>query len=206
MQARKDYRNFEQTLHLLMKKTERQRISIQALLTILFGQGKVLLLMFLSLGFCQIPGIAMILGLFIAYLGVRISMGKSSIWLPKFVLKKKIPSFFLNKIIRQTLQMLHFIKRWSMPRYAWAAKNGTRIVNGVAIACVGLCLASSPPIPLTGLLGSLAIFLIGIGLLNLDGLYTALGYTAAFLYFILVLVMIRYVSISQIVGWIQQAT
>src|ERR1700755_3480451 len=115
MRARQAYRDFEQTLTMLLKKAQRQRVSMQTLLTVLSGKGKVILLMFLSLGFCQIPGVAMFLGLFIAYLGVRIAIGKHSIWLPKFIRDKKVPSFLLKMVIKQTLRTLHFIKRWSKP-------------------------------------------------------------------------------------------
>lgn len=173
-------------------------------LTILSGQGRVLVLIFLSLGFAQIPGIAVVLGLFMVYLGIRIAMGRSGVWVPKFLRRRKMSSYFLKKVIRQTLRMLKFVKRWSWPRYQWATQQSTtRVANGCMIAIVGLCLAVSPPIPLTGLLGSAAIFLIGIGLLNEDGVYIVLGYVATLLYLTTVLLLLNYFSITEVFGWVR---
>ena len=70
------YQNFEQTFLLLLKEAKRGPISVHRFLTILSGWGKVLLLIFLSLGFAQIPGIAIVLGFFICYLGLRVAVGK----------------------------------------------------------------------------------------------------------------------------------
>ncbi len=198
------YQNFEHTFLLLLKEANTKPIPIHTFLTVLSGKGKLLLLVFLSLGFAQIPGIAMVLGLFITYLGIRIAIGGSFIWMPKSLLHKEIPSYFLTKIINQILRRLKFMKRWSRPRYE-KLTQGTiaRIANGLMIALVGLGLALCPPVPLPGLLASLAIFLIAIGLLNHDGVYIIFGYISALCYLAAVALLLNYFSFKQIVGWIK---
>lgn len=95
------------------------------------------------------------------------------------------------------------MKNWSQPRYEEIIqKNSTRIVTGLMIALVGLCLASCPPIPLISLLGSLAIFSIGIGVLNSDGLYIVFGYFFALSYCITVLLLLNYFSFAECFEWI----
>jgi hypothetical protein len=196
------YQSFEQTFVVLLKEAKRRPISIHRFLTILSGHGKVLLLIFLSLGFVQIPGIAIVLGCFIAYLGLRIALGKSVIWIPQFLRDKKISSSLLIKVIKQTLHILKFIERWSWPRYVWATqKSITRVCNGSMIALVGLCLAICPPIPLTGLFACVAIFLIGVGLLNDDGIYIILGYVAALVYLVTVMIILNYFSMTAMIEW-----
>jgi len=196
------YRDFEHTFDALILRARRTSISIKTLLTILSGRGKILVLIFLALGFMQIPGIGLFLGLIIAYLGIRIAMGNRFVWCPRFMLQKKIPSTILLKVLKQTLQILHFVKRGSKTRFEWAKSPTTLRLNGVVISIVGLCVASAPPIPLTGLLASVSIFLIAIGFLNFDGLYLALGYISAVAYCGIVLVLLKYVSITKICGWI----
>jgi hypothetical protein len=204
MKLKPAYQTFEETFLLLLKKAENKPISVHTFLTTLSGRGKVLLLMFLSLGFAQIPAIAIFLGVFIAYLGIRIGMGKQFIWVPRFLSRKKIPTSFFNKLLRPILQMLKFMKRWSRPRYEWATqKSSTRLLNGLMIALVGLCLATSPPVPLTGASACIPILLIAIGLLNDDGVYIILGYVAALFYFLLVLLLLNYFSVTQIFEWVK---
>jgi hypothetical protein len=193
------YRNFEQTISILLQKAEKGPVSIKTFFTITSGKGKVLLLIFLSLVFTQIPGVAIFLGLFMCYLGVRIAFSRSSIWLPQILLRKKIPSYFLKKMLKQILNFLRFMKRWSHPRYLWAVRHPiTRKLNGMMIALVGLSLAASPPIPLTGFVAFAAIFLIGIGLLNEDGIYIISGYVFALFYFGLVFILLKYCSFSNL--------
>ncbi len=196
------YQNFEQTFLTLLKKAKRGPISVHTFLTTLSGKGRLLLLIFLSLGFTQFPGISMFFGLFISYLGLRIAAKKSFIWMPKFLRYKKISSYFLIKVIQKVLNLLKFMKRWSKPRYVWATqKIETRVINGLMVTLVGICLAISPPVPLTGLLACAAICLIAIGLLNDDGIYIILGYVFALLYLVMVLFLLNYCSFSQMCGW-----
>ncbi len=201
---KQSYRNFEDTFRLLLKKAKARRVSLRTMLTILSGKGKVLLIIFLSLGFGQIPGISIILGLVIASLGVRIAFGSSSIWMPKFLLNKKIPSYFLTKVIQQILKFLKFMKRWSHPRYIWATQHPVaRVMNGIVIALAGLSFAICPPIPFTSLTACLGIFAIGIGLLNDDGIYILIGYICSIIYFVTVFYCLKFFSITQLVEWIQ---
>lgn len=186
MKLKPAYESLEETLLSLREQAKKESISIHTFLTAISGRGKVLLLIFLSLGFAQIPGIAIILGLFISYLGIQIALGKNFIWIPKYIRHKMIASFFLIKVINQILKILKFMKRWSQSRYERITKKpSTRVMNGIMIALVGLCLALAPPIPLTGLIASVAVILIAIGLLNNDGVYLVLGYICAICYMVM---------------------
>lgn len=191
------YINFEDAFLFLLEEAKEGSVSIETILLTLSGKLRVLLLAFLSLGFGQIPGVAVFLGLFIAYLGVRIAIGKSFIWMPKVFLRKKIPSYFLTKILKQILRLLKFMKKWSHPRYVWATQQtAVRIVNGLMIALVGLFLAISPPIPFSSLLAFIAIFSIAIGLLNDDGIYILIGYICSLMYFTVILFLLKFCSFN----------
>ena len=198
------YQNFEKTFVVLLEKAKKGPVSLQTLLSLLSGKGRILLLIFLSLGFGQIPGVAFFLGLLIGYLGVRIAMGNSWIWVPRSLLGKKIPSYLLVKIVEQILRFLRFMKRWSHPRYGWATQHvTTRVVNGLAISLVGLFFAISPPVPLSGLVAFAAIFSIAIGLLNDDGIYLCVGYSCSLIYFAIALCLLKFCSVSQMIGWLK---
>ena len=91
----------------------------------------MMLVIFLALGGAQIPGIAIFFGIFITYLGIRLAVGRSFIWLPAWLKSKKIPGGFQTRLLEQILQTLHFLERWTKPRYEWAINTpATRILNG----------------------------------------------------------------------------
>jgi hypothetical protein len=204
MKLRPPYKNFEETFCQLRELAAEQPLPLKSFLRTLSGKGKILVLVFLSLGFSQIPIIAIPLGFFISYLGIRIAMGENFIWVPRFLLDKKINSYFLEKIIVKILKGLNFMKRWSKPRYEKATqKDITRIINGIMIALIGLCISMCPPIPLVSLLASLSIFSIAIGLLNKDGVYIILGYIFSLLYFLAVVLLLNYFSFTDIYEWIK---
>jgi len=191
----------------LQEQAEKDRVSFHTLITALDGKGRLLLLIVLSLGFGQIPGIAIFFGLLVCYLGLRIALGKSFVWVPKWLRSKKIPSYFLVKVLHQILSFLKFMKKWSHPRYPWATQGTlAQVINGLMIFFVGLSFTLCPPIPLIGLLAFIAIFFIAIGLLNDDGIYTMAGYFCTLIYFILTCVLLKFFSLSQIIDYLQHLT
>lgn len=195
------YLTFEDSL-VSLKNAKRKSITVKILLTTLSGNGKMFLLILFSLGFAQIPGLAIFFGIFIAYLGIRIVLGNHFICLPKFILKKKIPPFFFG-IIPIFLKLLKFMRHFSCPRYQWATRlKSTRIINGIMIFIVGLSMAISPPVPLTGWIACLAIFFLAIGLLNDDGAYVIFGIGTSIFYLLTVIFMLHFYSVSQMSEWI----
>jgi hypothetical protein len=83
--------HFEDRLILLQKRVETApSLSLFEIMGILSGKGRTLLLILLSLPFCQpiqIPGMSTPFGLMIAFIGFRMSFGKNA-WLPKKVMSK----------------------------------------------------------------------------------------------------------------------
>jgi hypothetical protein len=204
MKLKRSYKNFEEGFRLLLRKAKKERVSIHSLVTILDGRGRILLLIFLSLGFGQIPGVAIFLGLFISYLGLRIALGEKLVLVPKQFLHKKIPSYFLIKVIHQIIGLLNLIKRRSHPRYVWMTQNTlTRVINGSIISLVGLSFALTPPVPLAGFIAFIAIFSISIGILNDDEIYILMGYLFSVFYFVVAFLLFKYFSIIQMIGWIK---
>ena len=201
---KKPYKDFVESLSDLQQQAKTERVSFHDLLTALNGRGRLLLLIVLSLGFGQIPGIALLFGIFVSYLGLRIALKKSFVWIPKWLRSKKIPSYFLIKVIQQILGFLKFMKKWSHPRYEWATQGTVaRVITGLMIFFVGLSFTICPPLPLTGIVAFIAMFFISIGLLNDDGIYIGIGYFFTIFYFLLALVLLKYCSLSQLIDYMK---
>ncbi len=191
-------RNLKEDLDILLKVSQKHpTISIGEILKILSSKGRVLILIFLSLPFCQplqIPGLSIPFGLVIAFIGFRMAFGKR-IWLPKNVLLKTVPSATIQKIAQNSLKILTKMKHWIHPRFRWINKHRpVHVCNGLLIVLLGIFLALPLPIPLTNLLAGWAILLLSIGLLEEDGAFLLASYLVTFItivFFILLAFYIR---------------
>ncbi len=186
MKKLKNYLTLEEGILILQKKGENASISIEELLHVLSGKGQSLILLFLSLPFCQplqIPGLSTPFGLAIAFIGLRIAFGKR-VWLPKRLLAKTITPHVLQKIIGKTLWLVRKAKHLAHPRLTWLRHYpALNIINGLLIATLGIFLALPLPIPLSNLTAAWSIFFIGLGVLEDDGIFILIGYLISLLTF-----------------------
>lgn len=179
MEQLKKFKNLEEIILRLQQESTYGPISIGKIFDIISGKGRVLILVLLSIPFCQpiqIPGLSTPFGLVAAFIGVRVAFGKN-IWLPRRILSKTISAKVLFRITNKALLILGKIKRWIHPRLYWACHSSTmRISNGLVIFVLGIFLALPMPIPFSNLTAAWSIFLIGLGLLEDDGLFVIIGY------------------------------
>lgn len=174
----------EESLLLLQKKGKDSPLTIKQILDLLSGRGRFLLLIFLSLPFCQpiqIPGFSIPFGITICLIGVRILLGKH-IWLPKKVLSRQISSIFIQKITKTSLLVIKKIRPWIHPRFQFMYTSRLmQTLSGLIICLLGILLALPLPIPLSNIIAGWSIFLISLGILEDDGLLVFIGYIFTFL-------------------------
>lgn len=171
--------SLKEVMQRLQEKAKGSSLSIENLLDILSGKGKLLVLILLSLPFCQplqIPGLSTPFGLFIAFIGLRMVFEKG-IWLPKQILAKKIDPHFLLKTSKRMFKITEKLNRWIHPRWKWICNHPImKVINGLLIALLGIFLALPLPIPLSNITAAWAIFLIAFGLLEDNGIFVLIGY------------------------------
>ena len=155
------------------------RISIAQILRTLSGKGRPLILILVSLLFCQplqIPGLSTPFGLIIAFIGLRMTFGKG-FWLPRWLLSKTIAAKTLEKIANKALILARKTRRWIHPRLNWICQSRVmKKMNGLIIFILGLLLALPLPIPLSNFIAAWSIFLMALGILEDDGLFVLVGY------------------------------
>lgn len=179
-----NFRTFEDELLLLRKVAKSKSLSMREILRVLSGRGRPIILILLSLPFCQplqIPGLSMPFGLAIAFIGLRMMFGKR-IWLPRKLLSKKITPETLKKITDKAIVLLKKMKPWIRPRLIWIAQSSwMEKFNGFLILILGFFLALPLPIPLTNLIAAWSIFFIALGILEDDGVFILIGYAISFM-------------------------
>ena len=183
----------EESFVRLLEISQKRSVTIRMLFDILSGRGYPLLLVLLSLPFCQplqIPGFSTPFGLIIAFMGVRLGFGHR-IWLPQSVLDKKLSRTFLQKAITNCLWLIHKARRFLRPRLVIVCRHPFfHAVNGAFIALLGILLALPLPIPLTNLVAAWSILCISLGLAEDDGVVVCIGYGITLLCLLFFFVMI----------------
>ena len=177
----------EERMMLLLKEAEAPSVSLEKIANILSGKGQCLMLMLLSLPFCQplqIPGLSTPFGMVIAFIGLRLSFG-NHIQLPQKVRSTQISSTLLKKMAKSTLWFVGKVQFLMHARLQWICQHPVlKKINGLMIVVLGLFLALPLPIPLSNVVAAWLIFLISLGILEDDGLFVVIGYGLALLAFV----------------------
>ncbi|MEI8301518.1 MAG: exopolysaccharide biosynthesis protein, partial [Chlamydiota bacterium] len=132
----------------------------------------------------------------IAFLGLRMAFSKT-VWLPKSLLGKTVPSLTLKKITEKTLKVLTKIHKWTHPRLNWLCQyRCIKVINGLLLAILAIFLALPAAVLLPNLTAAWSILLISWGSLEDDGVFLLIGYGLFVLtitFFILTALTIRHV-------------
>ncbi len=176
---------FLASLKLILKSSG--AVTIEKILFILSEHGHPALLLIFTLPLCfpvQIPGMSTPFGLLLALIGIQMGFTKY-LWLPNWILQKKIPKKMLHKVIRKIIIISLFLRKFLKPRLRVLTKNRTSLkFNGVLIFILSLILALPIPVPMINLVSALPILCISIGLLKDDGICVLAGYFLAALCFL----------------------
>ncbi len=165
-------------LSALAEDVSRDRVAIADMLETMRGRAFGALLMIFA--FPNIlpspPGLAGILGLPLMFLSAQMMLGMRP-WLPAFIARRSMPrSAFAAMVVR--------VNPW-LERAERLLKSRLRLLasplaqRGIGALCLILAIALALPIPFANLAPALAICLIGLGVLERDGLWIVIGFLAA---------------------------
>ena len=151
-------------------------MTVGEIVAVLRDRAFALLVVLLGLPNClpMPPPIPLVSGLLLLLVAVQIAAGMSSPWLPKKILAQSIARDTVERAVDRAVPLLRKLERWSQPRMAvFDTAIGMRGM-GVLLLALSLALIVAPPffgqIPL-----GLAISLIGLGLVERDGIVVLIG-------------------------------
>lgn len=172
------YSPIEEDLLLIQGKLSNQIWTIQELFNALRGKGYPFLIILFSLPFCQpiqIPGFSTPFGIILVFIGLRMIFGRR-VWWPKWILKKEISPTLLKAIVQKSLSFFQFIRPLIHTRLRWLCEGGFYYLHGGFVVLMGGFLALPLPIPLSNLIAAWALLLMGLGLIEEDGVIVCLSY------------------------------
>ena len=188
-----NHTNLEGGILALQDRAKEGPLSLGEILSTLSGKGRCLILILLSIPFCQpiiIPGFSIPFGLVIALIGMLLAFRKQ-IWLPERLLAKKIPQETLKKMTASAQKLVRKMQRWISPRFNGLCQSSfMQMTNGLLIVGLGIFLALPLPIPFSNLTAAWAIFLIALGIMEGDGLLVLIGYALSILTLIILIFII----------------
>jgi hypothetical protein len=126
------------------------------------------------------PGIPVICGIIVALIAAQMVMGRDQLWLPGFLASKSFKRADLQRIVSRSAPWIRRLERVAKPRlHAFADARSRRII-GVVGVILGLALVL--PIPIIGNIPlGIPICVLGLGLVERDGVIIIAGYVTAFL-------------------------
>jgi hypothetical protein len=151
-----------------------ERISIGEITEGLGDRGFGILLCLWALpNLIPIPGISTPFGLLIAMTAGQMVLGHHQPWLPRSILKRSVARSEVRRIMEQARPYIERLERYSRPRFEIMRRGLVERLLGLFVVTLGIVLA----LPIWGgnLLPAIAVAIIGIGLMEQDGIAVLAG-------------------------------
>jgi hypothetical protein len=136
------------------------------------------LMAFLCLPFVQpipLPGLSIPFGIALLLLGAQIAIRRNRPWLPKRMLKLRLPQKFGTKLIAFVAKIFKPLEKIVRPRFLFMQNRWSLTIVGVALAIDGILLTFLPAFPGSNLVpGWMALIKI-LGITEEDGICLIAG-------------------------------
>jgi hypothetical protein len=119
------------------------------------------------------PGSAAIIGLLYILLSLQMLFGRDEPWLPARLSRIRLSARTIAALRNRGVPFLRRIERFSRPRPLLVDERVASRVVALVVLLLGIVLLT--PIPFLNTLPALAVMLMGIGLLNRDGMFIGAG-------------------------------
>ncbi|NBX02772.1 MAG: exopolysaccharide biosynthesis protein [Alphaproteobacteria bacterium] len=126
-----------------------------------------------------IPGVSSICAVPIAIFALQMLVGRSKVWLPRFIRKQSFEGKSLKLVIQKCLPYLRKLDRIFKPRMLFATKGMTERLVGLIIMIHAAIIFL--PIPGGNFIPAICMCMLALGLLERDGLVVLLGIGASVL-------------------------
>ncbi len=163
-----------QILEELAADATRTRVSLADLVGAMHGRafGALLLIFAIPNALPAIPGTSGILGLPLLFLSAQMMLGRD-VWLPKFISLRSMPRDDFANLVERVNPWLDWADRFTAPRLQSLTQPAAqRLIGGF---CLLLSIVLALPVPFVNMLPGAALCLIGLGVLERDGLWMAGG-------------------------------
>jgi hypothetical protein len=149
-----------------------ERLTVGDILAVLRDRAFALLVVLLGLPNClpMPPPIPLVCGLLLGLVAVQLIAGRAAPWLPRSVLHRSIARSDVERAVRRAAPVFRWLERFSRPRMSVLDSTGAmRVIGGLLLVLALGIIFALPPIVGQIPLG-IAVCLLGLGLVERDGL------------------------------------
>ena len=187
--------NLSADLRELLSQGNARGITIGRLLQTLGDRGFGLLFIILSLPSAlpvPAPGYSTPFGIIITILALQLMAGRETPWLPGWATKKRIGRNLADTLIGAAVGFFKRVEHLIKPRWQFALARRGQILSGILIITMAALMIL--PIPLTNTAPAMVIFVIGVAMVEDDGLGMVLSCALAVLALLLYLAVFAAIS------------
>ncbi|WP_421700515.1 exopolysaccharide biosynthesis protein [Ancylobacter sp.] len=128
------------------------------------------------------PGLPVLCGILLCLVGGQMLLGRDELWLPRWLANRTLSRALLEKIVTGSLKLIRRFESYSRPRLPYFSSPSARFVLGGLVVVLGLLLLL--PIPIFGNLPpGIAVVILGLGLVERDGVFILAGVVATLVSF-----------------------
>lgn len=167
---------FSEELQQILDSSDGQGVTVGDVLDRVSDRGFGLILALLSLPTLipvLPPGASAVVGALYSILGLQLVLGVPKPWLPNWARKHRLSEKTLSLLHAKGVPLARKIERFSRQRLEALHSRLSLALLGVVIVCIGVLLFL--PLPFMNTLPAMAMLLVGLGLINRDGLFALIG-------------------------------
>jgi len=173
-------RKLSETLEQLITEFHTRRVTLREVIVVLQGRAYNLLMLLLALPFLlpvPLPGLSTVLGLVIAVIALRLTLGQKP-WLPARLLDRELPPKFFPTLLGGARRVLRLLEVMLKPRQLWLTASPLLVQLHAFIILTAALVLLLPLPPGTNFPPALCIVIMAGGLLERDGRFILAGYLA----------------------------
>lgn len=158
------------------RAVEKEQLTLRELVDVFAEGGLALLLIVFAMPMAlPLPalGIAQVMALPLLFLSAQLAMGRHTLWLPEKMGRKQIARKNLIKAIDIAQPWLKRIEFFLRPRLRVLSSQAGYHLMGIMCVCCSISVAM--PVPFSNTVPSMGIVLMGLGLLERDGIVQIAG-------------------------------
>jgi hypothetical protein len=149
-----------------------ERLTVAEIIGVLRDRAFALLVVLLGLPNClpMPPPIPLVCGLLLALVAVQIIFGRATPWLPRALLRRSIARADVERAVARAIPILRRLERFSRPRMPIFESGVAFRAMGVLILLLSIGIVFALPPFLGQIPLGVAVCLVGLGLVERDGL------------------------------------
>lgn len=173
-------RKLSEVLEQLIEEFHERRVTLREVIGVLQGRAYNLLMLLLAIPFLlpvPLPGLSTALGLVIAAIALRLTLGQKP-WLPARLLDRELPPRFFPTLLAGARRVLRILEVMLKPRQLWLTASPLLSQLHAFIIFMASLVLLLPLPPGTNFPPALCIVIMAGGLLERDGRFILAGYLA----------------------------